>query len=199
MKEKGFVTIGYGNMQLDEFINLLLVTRVNYLVDIRTTPFSKYKPAFNKQNLQEALLKKGITYLWLGDSLGGRPSDDSCYFENGTVDYVKTSQTEAFKAGMEKLLDLRIPYNVAIMCTEKEPSECHRFLMVSRVLSEKGYDVTHVLGIKKYVLQKELEKKIMNIHYGENIQMTFFSDDDDILSNSYLKQSEKFAYRRKKK
>jgi uncharacterized protein (DUF488 family) len=78
-------TIGYGTREIDAVITLLRRYRINYLIDIRSKPYSRYKPDFSKDKLEEHLKQAGIRYVFMGDSLGGRPDDPACYDDEGRV------------------------------------------------------------------------------------------------------------------
>lgn len=198
MKEKkGFVTIGHGRTDLRTFILTLLKYKVNCIVDVRSSPYSKYSPQFNREAFQPELAKHNISYKWFGKSLGGRPDDPSVYDNDGIVDYERLVRTKVFSDGLQQLEELSIPFNVAIMCSEHDAMKCHRFLAISRELSRRGYRVYHIVDLKQIVKQPEMEDKLMKIHFGENIQMDLFSSNDDTLEQSYNKQSKNCAYRRK--
>ena len=196
-EKKGFVTVGHGKKDLNTFIYTLLRYKVNCIVDVRSSPYSKYSPQFNKENFECELSKHKISYRWLGDSLGGRPSDLSTYDEDGIVDYDKLIKSNLFSKGLEKLEELSIPYNVGIMCSEHDPLTCHRFLAISKELARRQYRIVHILDQRHFVKQSVLEDKLVETYFGEYIQMDLFSDNQDILAQSYVKQNRKCGYRRK--
>lgn len=196
-EKKGFVTVGHGKKELNAFIYTLLRYKVNCIVDVRSSPYSKYSPQFNKEKFECELSKHKISYKWLGDSLGGRPADLSTYDENGIVDYNKLIKSNLFSKGLEMLEELSIPYNVGIMCSEHDPLSCHRFLAISKELARREYRVVHILDERRFVKQSVLEDKLIETHFGEYIQMDLFSDNKDVLEQSYVKQNRKCGYRRK--
>jgi uncharacterized protein (DUF488 family) len=196
-EKKGFVTIGHGKRDLNTFIYTLLRYKVNCIVDVRSSPYSKFSPQFNREILASELNKHNITYKWFGDSLGGRPSDLSTYDENGIVDYDKLIKSDAFSKGLKELEELSVPYNVCIMCSEHDPLRCHRFLAVSKELARRGYRILHIIDERQFAKQSTLEDKLVEIHYGECIQLDLFSENQDYLAQSYVKQNKVCAYRRK--
>lgn len=199
MKEKkGFVTIGYGKTDLPTFIRTLLRYKVNCIVDVRSSPFSKYSARYNKEVFAAELAKHDILYKWLGNALGGRPKDDSTYDENGIVDYVKLVKTELFLSGIKELEELSVVSNVAIMCSEQDPIKCHRFLAISRELARREFRVVHLIDFNSRVKQSDLEDKLVEIHFGSNVQLDLFSSMSDAIAKSYTKQNLICAYRRKK-
>lgn len=82
------LTLGYGNRQLDDVLALLVAHEVRYLIDVRSVPYSRFNPVFSKDNLATTVEKAGVRYVFMGDALGGRPNDRSCYDEAGHVDYL---------------------------------------------------------------------------------------------------------------
>ncbi len=198
MKEKkGFVTIGHGNLERHIFIQALLGYKVDCIVDVRSSPYSRHNPSFNREILKRALLENNISYNWLGDLLGGRPEDLSVYDENGIVDYEKLVQTKPFLKGLETLEKLSLINNVAIMCSENDPMKCHRFLAISRELSRRGFRVVHIKDVRTIIKQAALEDALVKLHFGENIQIDLFDGMEDNLEKSYSKQNKLCAYRRK--
>lgn len=198
MKEKkGFVTIGHGKTDIHLFIRALLRYKVNCIVDVRSSPYSRHNPSFNKEIFQKTLTDNNISYNWLGNLLGGRPEDSSVYDENGIVDYDKLVKTKPFLNGLEMLEKLSLDYNVAIMCSENDPMKCHRFLAISKELSRREFRVVHIKDIQSIIKQSDLEDALIKLHFGENIQLDLFSGTEDNLEQSYLKQSKLCAYRRK--
>jgi len=145
MIEKQIYTIGHGTRKTNEFINLLKHYGIHYLIDVRSQPYSKFNPHFNQNDLRFALENRGIKYVFMGDELGGRPADISCYDEEGRVDYKKVKEKDFFIAGINRLMtacEKGIP--VGIMCSETKPGECHRSKLIGRVLSEENIVLKHI-------------------------------------------------------
>ena len=137
-------TIGYGNRIIEDFINLLHRNKIDYLIDIRTNPFSRFNPNFRRKSLELHLINNEIRYLFFGSELGGKPKDQSCY-TNEKVDYEKIKVKPFFKSGIDELLKLVESGNtVALMCAEQSPVHCHRKLLVGEHLESLGYSVIHI-------------------------------------------------------
>jgi uncharacterized protein (DUF488 family) len=144
-------TIGHSNHSSDKFVRLLKNSSVDLLVDVRTAPYSRYSPQFNKETLEATLLRHDIEYAYAGKYLGGRPSDPSCYKSRvlpaeGTdylheVDYPEVMQREWFVKGMERLLELAAEKTTAIMCSEEDPAACHRHHLIAQYLMREHADV----------------------------------------------------------
>ena len=118
---------------------------VGLLADVRSTPYSRFNPQFRRDALAAALNEDGIEYLFLGEELGARSKDPSCY-EDGRVSYAKLAATELFRRGIERLLAATQTHTVAIMCAEKDPLDCHRTILVARELVRRGESVAHILA-----------------------------------------------------
>ena len=138
-------TVGHSNHSTEKFVSLLTANGVTAVADVRSTPFSRRNPQFNRDALAAALKKHEISYVSVGKELGARSEDLSCY-ENGRVRYDRLAGTSLFKAGIERILSGSEKYCVALMCAEKEPLNCHRTLLVSRALEAKGAAIMHILS-----------------------------------------------------
>lgn len=138
-------TVGHSNHPLSHFLQLLQGQSVNLLADVRSTPYSRFNPQFRRDALAAALGENGIEYLFLGEELGARSKDRSCY-EDGRVSYRKLAATELFRQGIDKLLAAAKTHTVAVMCAEKDPLDCHRTILVARELVRRGESVAHILA-----------------------------------------------------
>jgi uncharacterized protein (DUF488 family) len=127
-------TLGHSNHSAEKFVWLLKQHAIELVVDVRSQPFSRYSPHFRKQSLGELLAEHGIAYLWL-PALGGRPKEPELYDALGRPDYVKMAQTKAFREGVMRLLSEVNQRRTAIVCSEEDPSHCHRRLLVVRALT----------------------------------------------------------------
>lgn len=128
-------TIGHSNHSLANFIELLQAHEVDEVVDMRSAPYSGYAHHFNHDSLKNALEKVGIDYLFMGGELGGRPVDRSCYDADGRVRYDKVAETNWFNDGLKQVIRGADERRIALRCSEKEPLECHRTLLVSHNLA----------------------------------------------------------------
>lgn len=148
MESSSLYSIGHGNKSIETFIEELKHFGINYLIDIRSKPYSKYNPQFNHNDLKFALLDKKITYTYLGDILGGLPEDRTCY-TNGHVDYDKLKEKVFFKDGLNRLITAnKKNIKVAIMCSESKPEECHRTKLIGEELAKIGINLNHITRTK---------------------------------------------------
>ena len=138
------LTVGHSNHSPREFVGLLQVNGVTSVADVRSAPYSRFNPSYNRETLRSMLKTHGIVYTFLGRELGARTEDESCY-ENGRVRFDRLAATDLFKGGIERIIDGASRYCIALMCAEREPLDCHRTLLVARALTERGLDVAHIL------------------------------------------------------
>ena len=137
-------SIGYGKRTIAEFIDLLQRHRIQYLVDVRTTPYSRFNPDFSREPLKKHLAAHQIHYIYLGDSLGGRPADPTCYTD-GQVDFQKLSQKDYFQEGIMRLTEVWAQgFPLAVMCSEAKPQHCHRSVLIAPALTARGIEVVHI-------------------------------------------------------
>lgn len=137
-------TVGHSNHPRERFTKELLQPHgIAVLADVRSAPYSRFAPDFNREGLRAFLVARGLRYVYFGDKLGGRPSDHACY-ENGRVRYDRVAGTESFRRGIDELLDEAASDRIAVMCSESEPLNCHRTLLVAQALDECGGVVEHI-------------------------------------------------------
>lgn len=143
--ERTVFTVGHSNHSTDDFLALLAGHRIGAVADVRSAPYSRFAPRFDREALAAALRGAGVAYAWLGCALGGRPDDPACY-DNGRVDYARVAGTNGFRRGIERVLAMAEARRVALMCAEKDPLDCHRTLLAGRALDDRGVAVAHILA-----------------------------------------------------
>lgn len=171
-------SIGHGNKSIEEFIEELRSFDIAYLVDVRTSPYSKWNPQFNQSALQNALTNLGVRYIYMGDVLGGLPNDSSCY-TNGRIDYTKMARKETFKLGLERLIVAnQKKIRLAVMCSESEPEMCHRSKLIGQELIKRNISLQHIVEINKAVSQID----VINILTKGNGIMNLFGEEETLMS-----------------
>lgn len=158
MQPSYLYSIGHGQKSFEELIQELLSFNINFLVDVRSTPFSKWAPQFNQGTIENLLRATTIRYAYMGDVIGGRPLDDSCYDEDGFFDYHKMALMPQFIQGLHRLIDANAKHlTVAVMCSESNPAECHRSKLIGRELYfGPGIAMTHIIAPGKSRSQIEI-------------------------------------------
>ena len=139
------LTIGHSNHGLERFLALLEGAGVRAVADVRSRPVSRFVPHFNRERLKAALDEHGIAYHFLGRELGGRP-DDPALIRAGKPDYDAMACTPAFAAGLGRVMELGANEKVALLCAERDPVDCHRFLLIGRELAKRAIPVAHILA-----------------------------------------------------
>lgn len=143
MNQQAILTIGHSNHPIGRFLELLRANAVTAVADVRSSPFSRHNPRFNREALETALKEGGIGYLFFGKELGGRSPDKTCYVD-GQIQYDRVARTEVFQEGIERVRTAAANQRIALMCAEKEPLDCHRTLLVARALDKAGERVEHI-------------------------------------------------------
>lgn len=159
-------TIGHGGRNFDEVVAQLRAIGVRFVVDVRSQPYSRYQPEFSRTALEQALATAGLRYIFMGNQLGGRPGDPSCYTENGNVDYAECRQRDFFQEGIKRLLTACARgYSLALLCSEGDPANCHRSALIGNELYDCGLQVLHLMpdGSQKVhseIMQRRTKGKI---------------------------------------
>ena len=140
-------SIGHSDHTLEAFLELLRQQGIQRVVDVRSQPYSRWVPAFNRETLARALEEAGVAYVFMGDSLGGRPADPALYDPHdpsGRPGYARLAATETFQEGIERLIELAQNRPTAIMCSEGDYRQCHRGLLITPELLARGARVVHI-------------------------------------------------------
>lgn len=138
-------TIGHGTHTREALLEHLTRSQVLYVVDVRSAPYSRFQPEFSREPLERFLNGNGVQYVFMGDLLGGRPKDEDCYTD-GHVDYAKTRSKDFFIRGIARLKKAyEQGLRICLLCSEGQPSQCHRAKLVAPALVDEGIDVTHLL------------------------------------------------------
>ena len=144
MEPVPILTIGYGQRSLADLVAQVKNHGVMFIIDVRSNPVSKFQPEFGKSELEPFLKTSGIQYVFMGDTLGGRPSDATCY-KDGHVVYDVVREREFFKTGINRLLHASDGgHRICLLCAERKPEDCHRSKLIGVALQQLGYGVTHI-------------------------------------------------------
>ena len=187
-------TIGHSNIPAKRFIALLRGAGVDAVADVRSIPASRFCPWFSAKNLAPLLAGATMDYLSFGDDLGGRPRDPSLYCD-GIADYEAMAQRPTFRAGLDRLLAQAGQRRLCLMCSERDPLDCHRCLLVARALAARGVSVGHILhngGIESHSV---IERRLLEAA-GEDIDL-FTTGQDARLAAAYRRRARAIAYRLK--
>lgn len=172
-------SIGHGAKELDKFLAELKAYGIEYLLDVRSKPYSKMHPQFNQNELKATLREHCITYAFMGDKLGGLPHGKSYHTEEGKVDYQAVSQKESFQAELKRLLSANEQnLNVAVMCSEGKPETCHRSKLIGHELLKRDVVMQHILDEERV---KDQFTVMLEATKGKGAQTLF---EEDVLMTS---------------
>jgi uncharacterized protein (DUF488 family) len=178
-------TIGYGNRSISEFVGVLQQYGIQFLVDVRSQPYSRFKPDFSKEQLEKQLKQCGIRYVFMGDTLGGRPDDSTCYVD-GKVDYAVLREKAFYQQGIGRVRTAwEKQLHFALMCAEARPEECHRGKLIGNTLMEQHIDVAHIDESGKIKTQDEVNQAV------RGGQLSLFDQSLPVTSNDNLRFSRK--------
>jgi uncharacterized protein (DUF488 family) len=194
-------TLGHSNHDWPAFLALLREAGVTALADVRSAPYSRRLPHFNRAELEHSLRAAGLGYLFLGDLLGGRPQDLDLYGPDGRVDYEKVRRSLAFQQGIERLVQGLERFTVAMLCAEDDPLDCHRGLMITPALREIGIAPLHLRKDHTVESTPQMEARLLaetGVGAGEIDGMfaSQLSDDEKqkMLAEAYRRRASKKAY-----
>lgn len=187
-------TVGHSTQPFEKFLNLLQKQGVTAIADVRSAPYSRFNPQFNREELRSALKANGIHYVFLGKELGARSEDECCYVD-GKVQYKLLAKTPLFQSGVSRVLEGAETHTIALMCAEKDPLDCHRTILVARELVSRGATVKHILQDgSTETHQDAISRLISKFGIGE---ADMFRSEELAVDDAYDKQGERIAYDRK--
>ncbi len=184
-------TIGYSSFTLEVFLNTLKKHKITAVADVRSLPYSQFKPEFNRESLKKELYKNSIAYVFLGEECGARVDDPKCYID-GKVNYDLVAQNPKFKNGIERIKKGTEKYTIVLMCAEKDPITCHRTILVCRNLQFAGVKIKHILSNSRVESHKYSEQRLLKLFNLNHPEM--FRSDEQRLIDAYARQEEKIAY-----
>ena len=184
-------TIGHSVHSIQEFVGLLARHQITAVADVRSSPYSRFNPQFNRETLKSALDNAGIQYVFLGHELGGRSSDRGCYVR-GQVCYELLAGAPPFQRGLDWVVQGVEEHHIALMCAEKDPLACHRAILVSRHLAARGLVVLHILANGALESQNDAVTRLLaELHLPDH---DLFRSHDEIVDEAFHRRAEEIAY-----
>lgn len=155
---------------MDGFLELLKRHQIGYLIDVRSFPRSRYNPDFSGDVLQISLSEVGIRYVFMGDLLGGNPSNPEVRTDEGLkapgsylIDYRKQMTTAEFRKGLDRLRRAyHIGARIILLCSETKPEDCHRVRLIGEALHEEGINVSHIDENDEVLTQAKIMLRLTN-------------------------------------
>jgi uncharacterized protein (DUF488 family) len=198
VKELSCYSIGHSNHSIEIFVRMLQSHGVNCVTDVRSAPYSRRHPQFNRESIKTDLQLADIKYLYLGDSLGARHSSPSVLSPEGKVDFSRVRLMAAFQAGIDRVISgIQQGLRIALMCAERNPFDCHRFVLVSRELADRGVRVEHILAGGPLVSQQALEQQLLEKYGLHRYQPGLFEQPkqkNELLARAYELHNSTIAY-----
>ncbi len=186
-------TIGHSNHELACFVHLLTLHQVTAVVDVRSSPFSRYNPQFNHEPLARHLTGScGIAYVSLGRELGARREEPECFDKSGQVVFDRVAQTQSFQAGLARVTDGMRRYRLALMCAEKDPLTCHRTILICRHLRPMVSDIRHIRESGDIENHETVEGRLLRL--WELPERDLFRSRDELLEEAYARQGQRIAW-----
>ncbi len=198
MNTRTLFTVGHSSHPPDYFLELLQDYKITCLIDVRSVAASAYNPQFNKELLAAFLRSNGITYLHFSKEFGARHTDPLLLDHDGKVDFEKVRNSDHFKEGIQRLTQgLENGFTIAMMCSEADPLDCHRFSMISFALVEQGFEVNHILKDKSLASNEQLEKALFKKFYKKLPVPTVFEPYitiQDQIKTAYRLKNQEIAF-----
>lgn len=189
-------TIGHSQHNINYFIGLLKEYSIDYLLDVRSTPYSKYAEQYNKDNISKELDFANIRYNFMGKYFGARPQNLDLYSNEGYLDFEKVKKSPNFNKGIENVIvGLNQGHRIALMCTEKEPIDCHRAILVARTFEMQMIYAKHILPDGKILTQLQLNEQLLQKYFFNRKQLSLSTYGKEITEQEYLIE----AYKKRNK
>lgn len=187
-------TIGHSTHPFEQFAKLLKLNGVTAIADVRSAPYSRYNPQYNREPLKAALESVGIAYSHVGDQLGAMRTEPEVYLPSGRVDFSRTWLTPAFREGVQRLRTGLQKYSIAMMCAERDPLTCHRNLLISRFLRDELRDLSHIRADGTRETHAELESRLLA--ECKLPERDLFRSREELVNLAYQKLAGEHAYQR---
>jgi uncharacterized protein (DUF488 family) len=188
---KTVYTVGHSNGPAERLLELLQQHAITAVADVRSRPYSRFSPQFNREDLMRVLKASGVEYVFLGQELGARSADPACY-RDGRAQYALIAKSPMFESGIKRLQAGMDNFRVAIMCAEKEPLGCHRSMLIARYLHERNFDVRHILEDGSLEDHDSLLLRLLASHGLQETDL--FRTKDELIAQAYEMQAEEIEY-----
>jgi uncharacterized protein (DUF488 family) len=185
-------SIGHSSLAASRFTAMLQSAGAGAVADVRSTPVSRFCPWFSAKNLAPLLAKDNIAYLRFGDALGGRPCDPALY-RDGIADYEAMAREPGFQAGLDRLIADAGRHRLCLMCAERDPLDCHRYLLVARALAARGLTIGHILHDGAIEPHTATEQRLLELESADG--GLFATGQDEGIAAAYRRRARAVAFR----
>jgi|SRR5579859_3407024 len=186
-------TIGHSNRTLEDFLGALKAHGITAIADVRSQPYSKMYPQFDREQLAASLKAHGIAYVFLGKELGARTPDADCYVDD-KVQFDRLARKAVFGEGLERVRQGMEQHCVSLLCAEREPLACHRTILVSRELALQGSRVRHILSATETEEHEQTSARLLRELKMEEANL--FCSREELIADAYRMQAQRIAYQR---
>jgi uncharacterized protein (DUF488 family) len=184
-------TIGHSTRILNHIVEMLRENGITAVADVRSSPYSRQNPEFAQHALQLGLTEAGLAYVFLGRELGGRPTAANAYVD-GQVSYEYLAATDLFRSGIDRVVSASQQRTLALMCSEKDPLQCHRALLIAPELESRGIEVRHVLESGSVESNDDAMTRLL-AKLGES-ELRFFESREEVIARARKTQSKRVAF-----
>lgn len=186
-------TVGHSNRTLEDFLSAIKAHGITAIADVRSQPYSRMHPHFDREALAASLKAEDIAYVFLGKELGARSPDAACYLD-GKVQFDRLARTAIFQEGLERVRQGMEQFRVALLCAEREPLACHRTILVSRELALQGLKIRHILSATEVEEHEQTTERLL--HELDLEEGNLFLRREELIADAYRMQAQRIAYER---
>jgi uncharacterized protein (DUF488 family) len=184
-------TIGHSTHSIEQFLPLLVKNGITALADVRSAPYSRFAPQFNREPLAASLRTAGVSYVFVGRELGARSEDPACYRE-GRIDFARLAATQLFRQGLDRVCKGLATHRIALLCAEKDPITCHRMVLVCRHLQTRVDKIAHILEDGSTEEHAHAEQRLRQAMHVPDSDL--FATEQELIGRAYDLQSARIAY-----
>ena len=189
-------TIGHSQHDMEHFLQMLRLNGIDYVIDVRSTPYSKYAQNYDRENIKNYLAKHNIQYKYMGKFFGARQEDKRLYTEDGYLDFAKVTESGFFRDAVANVMKGMETNRIALMCLEKKPIDCHRAILVANAFALNGCEVKHILEDCSVQTHEELNEELLNLYFPDRNQISLFDTrtDEEKLLEAYQLRNKAIGY-----
>lgn len=195
-------TIGHSNYKIEKFIDMLNFHKINCVVDIRGTPYSKYNVQYNKETIKSTLSKLGFTYIYMAKEFAAKRENKVSYNKEGYSDFEKVVKEIDFTNGVTRLKNgLSKGYKIVLLGAMQDPIRCHRAILLGRELEKYDFKINHIIDDYSTKDQRYIEERILDKYFSSRNQITIDSligneiSKEEMINKSYKMANKEIGYR----
>lgn len=184
-------TVGHSTHEWADFAALLQRHGIKAIADVRSSPYSRFTPQYNREHLSRGLRAIGVAYVFLGRELGARREERECYVDR-QARYEKIAESPLFQSGLERIRDGVKEHRIALLCAEKDPITCHRMVLVCHALRDDPIEVSHILDDGSLESTQHAEGRLLRetgMPEGD-----LFQSREELVREAYARQGRKIAW-----